>query len=48
MRIRHRKHGAERRFEELRLNLRTARWLGRRLWRPTVLVVVERPRRMWR
>jgi hypothetical protein len=48
MRIRHRQHGAGRRFEDLLLNLRTARWLGRRLWRPTVLVLVERPLRMRR
>jgi hypothetical protein len=45
MRIRHRKSRSRRRLDELALNVRTATWLGRLLWRPTLLQVVTRPRR---
>jgi hypothetical protein len=33
------------RVDELVLNARTAQWLGRRLWRPTVLMIVYRAAR---
>jgi hypothetical protein len=42
MRI-HRKSRGRRRLDGLVLDLRTATWLGRRLWRPTVMQLVTRP-----
>ena len=46
MRFRHRKlHDGRHRLEGMMLNLRTAGWLGRRLWRPTLAQLLPRPRR---
>jgi hypothetical protein len=33
------------RLDDLLLDLRTARWLGRRLWRPAAALLVARARR---
>jgi hypothetical protein len=47
MRFRRRK-SPTRRLDEFVLNVRTAAWLGRFLWRPTLLHVIWRTRRMAR
>jgi hypothetical protein len=48
MRSRHRKSRRPRRLEQFVLNVRTAAWLGKLLWRPTLLGVIGRTRRIAR
>jgi hypothetical protein len=48
MRKRHRNARRRRRFDDLVLNLRTARWFGMRLWRPTLTQIATRRVRLRR
>jgi hypothetical protein len=45
MRFRHRKTPGRRRLDAMLLDLRTASWLSRRLWKPTLAQLVPRQRR---